>query len=157
MVGTNYQRVVDAISNEFDELYINMYKVKFAHMLLEARGSSLSNLVKVLMQERIVGETDAHLRNRLEYIALANISSATKPAIINYISGYLGLSTEFIEIVEQTPGQIYIKIPIEYSPREDELRTKISAIAAAGIYVKFIYEDTFWDDAHWDTSDENWI
>ena len=158
MTGTNRERVIDAIALQLDELFTEMNTVKLSHYILYARGDSLDSIGVLLNTARLYEELDATYRNRLLQVISINQAAGTKSALKSHLATYLNIDSNLITIEENTasPNTVYIRIPDTYIARKEELRTELHTVSAAGIFIRFIFDDNNWDEADWDDSDYTW-
>jgi hypothetical protein len=152
---SNRERIIDAISIPFEELYIQMRNVKRAHQVAYARASALDLLGGFLGVPRLYDETDTVYRNRLVGIAPIEVGSGTKSAIIAYLSNYLSLDELQFNVLEVSPGYIQIQLIEDLVSREEEIEATVARAIAAGVYYEIVYTETYWQDAdsEWDTDD----
>jgi hypothetical protein len=156
MTGTNYQKLLNVITPELDELYVTIQDIKKAIHVYSARGSSLNNIGVLLDYERNINEIDQSYRNSLIDIININTIAGTKESIRKLISSYLHIDENEIIIQETTPNYLVIQLPSEFEVRDMDLKDLIYRSVAAGIYIGIYYSGQYWDAVKWDTEDSEW-
>lgn len=158
MVATNRERIIDAVTLQLEELFTEMDAVKLSHYLTYSRGNSLDSLGILLNTLRLYEELDSIYRNRLLQVISINGAAGTKSALKLHISTYLNIDSNLISIEENiaSSNTVYVRIPDTYIARKEELRAELHRVSAAGIFVRFIFEDNNWDEADWDDADYTW-
>lgn len=156
MVFSNYQRVIDTIVQEYDELFVAINDTKKQKNIENATGQSLDYYGTFLNVPRMYGETDVDYLNRLLTYISSIKESTTKGAIKDFLSNFLGVNESNIVICEDTPYYLSIVLPSEYSDEEADLKKYIKQIIAAGMYVHFEFTNSIWDSAEWDNDTYKW-
>jgi len=156
MTGTNYQKVLNIISPELDELYVTLGEIQNAIHVYTARGNSLNNIGILLDFERSINETDLSYRDRLINIININTIAGTKIAIRKLLANYLRIDESEIIIQETIPNYIIIQLPPETELYNMDIHDMVYRSVAAGVYVSLQYSGVYWDDAMWDKSDSDW-
>jgi len=156
MTGTNYQKVLNIISPELDELYITIRDIENATHIFTAKGISLDNIGSFLDFLRTGTEPDNIYREKLMNIIDINSIAGTKSAIKKLLINYLSINEADIQIHETTPNYIVIRLPEEYESRDMDIRDMLYRSVAAGIYVGIHYTGNYWDEGVWDDSEAGW-
>lgn len=158
MVATNRERIIDAITLQLEELFTEMDAVKLSHYLIYSRGNNLNNIGILLNTLRLYEELDSIYRNRLLQVISINSAAGTKSALKSHIATYLNIDSNLISIEENiaSPNTAYVRIPDTYTARKEELRIELQQVSAAGIFIRFIFDDNNWDEADWDDTDYTW-
>ncbi|MFA6887197.1 MAG: hypothetical protein WCQ65_09545 [Fermentimonas sp.] len=156
MTGTNYQKVLNIITPELDELYTAITDVKKAIHVYTARGMSLDNIGVLLDFERSINETDESYRNGLINTININTIAGTKTAIRQLLSNYLRIEESEVIVRETVPNYIIVQLPPEFEIYDLDIKDIIYRSVSAGVYVGIYYSGTYWDDAKWDSADSEW-
>jgi len=156
MTGTNYQKVLNIISPELDELYIAIRDIRNAIHVHTARGTSLDNIGVLLDFERIISETDESYKDRLINIININTIAGTKAAIAKLLSNYLRIEESEIIILETVPNYIVIQLPPDCETYDMDIKDIVYRSVASGVYVGLYYSGQYWDNAKWDHADSEW-
>jgi len=156
MTGTNYQKVLNIITPELDELYVAIQDIKKAIHVYTARGTSLDNIGILLDYNRVINETDASYRDGLIDIININTIAGTKESIVELLASYLHIDTTDIIIQETTPNYLVIQLPAEFESRDMDIKDIIYRSVAAGIYIGIYYSGQYWDSVKWDTDGDEW-
>jgi len=156
MTGTNYQKVLNIISPELDDLYVAIKEIQNAIHVYTARSTSLDNIGVLLDFKRSISEIDESYRDRLINIININTIAGTKTAIKQLLSNYLRIDESKIIISETVPNYIIIQLPSEFEIYSMEIQDIIYRSVAAGVYVSLHYSGQYWDDAMWDDPESEW-
>ena len=158
MVATNRERIIDAIALQLEELFTEMDAVKLSHYLIYSRGSSLDSIGVLLNTLRLYEELDSTYRSRLLQVISINSAAGTKLALKLHIFTYLNIDSNLVSIEENiaSPNTVYVRIPDTYISRKEELRAELHRVSAAGIFIRFIFDDNNWGEADWDDTDYTW-
>ena len=158
MVATNRERIIDAITLQLEELFTEMGAVKLSHYLIYSRGNNLDSIGILLNTLRLYEELDSIYRNRLLQVISINSAAGTKSALKSHIATYLSIDSNLISIEENIalPNTVHVRIPKTYIDRKEELRTELQRVSAAGIFIKFIFDNNNWGEANWDDADYTW-
>lgn len=157
-LGTYRERIIDAISLQFEEIYVEENAVKITHFILYSRGTNLDNIGELINTNRNYSEIDSDYRTRLLQVISINTATGTKNVIKSFIATYLNISENLISIEENITdlNTVYIRLPDSYIDRKTELRTELKTVIAAGIFIRFIFSDNNWDEAEFDNADYTW-
>jgi len=152
---SNRERIIDAMADQFEEVFVQMDKVKEAHQLAAARGISLDALGALTNILRLPNESDNDYRLRLQKLTSIKIGAGTKSSIIYYLENYLLLESSDFNVIEISPCFIQIQLISDLVSREAEIYNALSEAIAAGVFYEIVYEETYWQDvdAQWDTDD----
>ena len=156
MTGTNYQKTLNIITPELDELYIAIREIQNAIHVYTARGESLDNIGVLLDFERFINETDLSYRDRLINIININTIAGTKIAIRKLLANYLRINESEVIIQETIPNYIIIQLPPEFEIYDMDIHDIVYRSIAAGVYASLQYSGVYWDDAVWDTEGSEW-
>jgi hypothetical protein len=156
MTGTNYQKLLNVVTPELDEIYVAIRDIAIAYQVDRARGKSLENIGSMLDFPRTVGDSDTIYRERLKNLIYINTIAGTKLAIRKLLSTYLLLPLTQIIIQETNPNYLIIWLPPECEVHDKELRELVHRSVAAGIYVGFYYAVNYWDVSEWDAEGSVW-
>jgi len=156
MVGTNYQKVLNIISPELDELYIAIRDIEQSAHIFTARGISLDNIGDLLDFNRKGIESDQIYRDRLMTIIDINSIAGTKDAIKRLLMSYLSINEADIQIHETSPSYIIIRVPEEFEQYDMDIKDVLYRSIAAGIYVGIHYTGNYWDEGVWDDAEAGW-
>lgn len=153
-MNSNRERIIDVISNEFDDVYVALSDVHRSHQVAYAIGISLDNIGKFIGIGRLLNQTDDSYRYVLQTAMQIRLGSGTKQYIISYIASYLGVDTVGIDVREINPGKIQVNLSNDFSSRYDEIKDVLNNITAAGIDVDVIFEASYWDSGDdWDDNE----
>ena len=158
MVATNRERIIDAVTLQLEELFTEMDAIKLSHYLTYSRGNSLDSIGTLLNTLRLYNELDSVYRSRLLQVISINSAAGTKFALKSHIATYLNIDSNLISIEENvaSPNTAYIRISNTYIDRKEELRVELQRVSAAGIFIRFIFDDNNWDEADWDDTEYTW-
>lgn len=156
MTGTNYQKFLDVITPELDEIYIAIRDIALAFQVERARGQSLENIGSLLDFDRTVGTSDNNYRERLKNVIFVNTIAGTKLAIRKLLSTYLAIPIGQVLIQEKKANYIIIWLPPACEIYDTELQELVRRSIAAGIYISFYYAVNYWDVSEWDTEGSIW-
>ena len=156
MVGTNYQKVLNIVSPEFDELFIAIRDIEKATHIFTSRGISLDKIGNFLDFYRTGTEADNVYREKLMNVIDINSIAGTKDAIKKLLINYLSLNESDIQIRETTPNYIIIRLPEECEPKDMDIKEILYRAVAAGIYVGIHYTGNYWDEDMWDNPEAGW-
>lgn len=156
MTGTNYQKLLNVITPELDELHVVYRDIKVAFQVMNARGQSLDNIGVLLDYERIVDFSDTAYREQLINVIYINAIAGTKDAIKKLLANYLQLSDSYVIIQETRPNYIVVWLPKECESKDKDLQKLVHRAVAAGVYVGFYYNINYWDVSEWDAENSIW-
>lgn len=156
MTGTNYQKLLNVITPELDEIYVAIRDIQIAYQVETTRGKSLDNIGVMLDFKRIVTESDESYRERLRNIIYINTIAGTRSAIKKLLSNFLRIPETYVIIQESEPNYITVWLPLEYEFKDKDIQDMVRRSIAAGIYVSFRYASNYWDVSEWDTDNAVW-
>lgn len=140
--GTQWEKLLTAISNEFEDFIETRNKVTLASFIDTAERETLGKIGSVVNTPRRTGETDSHYRARLKVAFHRNIASGTIQDIKTTSALLLDTDETKISISEdfdQEPARFDITVPSAILENAavsvDEFRSLLTDVKAGGVRV----------------------
>lgn len=156
MTGTNYQKFLNIVTPELDEIFIATRDIRIAHAVEKSRGKSLDYIGILLDFKRSVNESDDSYRERLKNIIYINTIAGTKESIRKLLANYLRIPETHVVVQEQEPNYILVMLPPDCQIYDKDIQDMVRKAVAAGIYVGFYYAISLWDVSEWDSENAIW-